>query len=56
MSVQFTSIQRHTHQTSCITLTLPSIQIPGYPTWEIRGEFFPGEKTIEELDAIVPNI
>ena len=24
-------------------------KVPGFPTWEINGEMFPGEKTLEEL-------
>ena len=27
--------------------------IKGYPTWEIRGELYPGEKTLEELAELV---
>jgi uncharacterized membrane protein len=26
--------------------------LPGYPTWEIDGELYPGEKTVEELEVI----
>jgi hypothetical protein len=26
--------------------------VPGYPTWEINGELYPGEKSIEELEEI----
>ncbi|CAM9442476.1 unnamed protein product [Chrysoparadoxa australica] len=28
-------------------------EVPGYPTWEIGGELYPGEKTLEELAEIV---
>jgi uncharacterized membrane protein len=28
-------------------------KIPGYPTWEINNEFYPGERSIEELEEIV---
>jgi uncharacterized membrane protein len=28
-------------------------KIPGYPTWEIAGEFFPGEKDFGELEEIL---
>jgi hypothetical protein len=27
--------------------------IPGYPTWEIRGALFPGEQALDELEEIV---
>jgi uncharacterized membrane protein len=27
--------------------------IPGYPTWEINGELYPGEQTLEELQQII---
>lgn len=27
-------------------------KVPGFPTWEINGELFPGEKSIEELAKI----
>ena len=30
-----------------------SKEVPGYPTWEINGEFFPGEQDFEELEQIV---
>ena len=26
--------------------------MPGYPTWEIRGALYPGEKSIDQLEAI----
>ncbi|KAG5181373.1 hypothetical protein JKP88DRAFT_346718 [Tribonema minus] len=26
--------------------------VPGYPTWEINGELYPGEKSLEELERI----
>ena len=29
------------------------MQVPGYPTWEIGGELYPGEKSIEALEVIV---
>jgi hypothetical protein len=28
-------------------------KIPGYPTWEINNQLFPGERSIEELEDIV---
>jgi uncharacterized membrane protein len=28
-------------------------KIPGYPTWEIRGQLYPGEQTLDELQVIV---
>ena len=28
-------------------------QIPGYPTWEISGKLYPGEKTLPELADIL---
>eukprot|EP00965_Chrysotila_dentata_P052353 1736574-Pleurochrysis_carterae.AAC.2 len=27
-------------------------EIRGYPTWEINGKFFPGERSLEELGAL----
>jgi hypothetical protein len=27
-------------------------QVPGYPTWEIKGELYPGEKTLEQLEEL----
>jgi uncharacterized membrane protein len=32
--------------------------IPGYPTWEIKGQYYPGEKSVEELADLlkVPKI
>jgi len=26
--------------------------VPGFPTWEINGELFPGEKSLEDLAKI----
>eukprot|EP00590_Aulacoseira_subarctica_P011885 CAMPEP_0172430098 /NCGR_PEP_ID=MMETSP1064-20121228/53090_1 /TAXON_ID=202472 /ORGANISM="Aulacoseira subarctica , Strain CCAP 1002/5" /LENGTH=347 /DNA_ID=CAMNT_0013175929 /DNA_START=272 /DNA_END=1315 /DNA_ORIENTATION=- len=31
-------------------------KVPGYPTWEINGELFPGEQSIEELENIVKDV
>jgi len=31
-------------------------KIPGYPTWEINGQLYPGELYIDELQAIVKDI
>jgi hypothetical protein len=28
-------------------------KVPGYPTWEIGGQLYPGEQEIEELQEIV---
>ena len=30
--------------------------VPGYPTWEIDGQLFPGEQELEELQEIVQDI
>jgi uncharacterized membrane protein len=30
-----------------------SQKLPGYPTWEINGEFFPGQQELDELEQIV---
>lgn len=30
--------------------------VPGYPTWEIGGELFPGERSLEELREIVDDV
>lgn len=29
------------------------MNIPGYPTWEIDGQLYPGEKTVEELEKLL---
>jgi uncharacterized membrane protein len=29
--------------------------VPGYPTWEINGKLYPGERTLDELEEIVKN-
>jgi hypothetical protein len=28
-------------------------RVPGFPTWEIRGQFYPGEKDLSELENIL---
>lgn len=28
-------------------------KVPGYPTWEIDGQYYPGEKTLDELEKLV---
>ena len=28
-------------------------KVPGYPTWEIAGELYPGEQDLEELEGVV---
>ena len=33
-----------------------SAKIPGYPTWEIKGELYPGEKDIGELETLLSSI
>ena len=33
-----------------------SKKVPGYPTWEINGELYPGEKEIDELDKLLTSI
>ena len=30
--------------------------VPGYPTWEIDGELFPGERSLDELREIVDDV
>lgn len=30
-----------------------SKKLPGYPTWEIAGQLYPGEKTLDDLEGIV---
>lgn len=30
--------------------------VPGYPTWEIGGELFPGERSLDELREIVDDV
>jgi len=31
-------------------------EVPGYPTWEIGGKLFPGERSLEELREIVDDV
>jgi uncharacterized membrane protein len=31
-------------------------KVPGYPTWEIGGKLFPGERSLEELREIVDDV
>jgi uncharacterized membrane protein len=33
-----------------------SKKIPGYPTWELYGEYYPGEKTLQELESLLTNL
>lgn len=33
-----------------------SRDVPGYPTWEIGGELFPGERSLDELREIVDDV
>lgn len=28
-------------------------KVPGYPTWEIDGQYFPGEKSLDELEKLL---
>lgn len=36
--------------------TCKSKKVPGYPTWEIEGKFYPGEKSVNELSALLTKI
>lgn len=38
------------------TTLCKSKEIPGFPTWEINGKLYPGEKDLDELDALINNI
>ncbi len=31
-------------------------EVPGYPTWEIRGNLYPGEQSIDELEDLIKDI
>ena len=31
-------------------------EVPGYPTWEIKGELFPGERSLDELREMVDDV
>lgn len=33
-----------------------SKKIPGYPTWEINGKLYPGEKSVEELETLLNSL
>jgi len=33
-----------------------SKKVPGYPTWEIQGKLYPGEKSVDELQRLVSDI
>ena len=28
------------------------MKVPGYPTWEVNGKFYPGEMSLDELEAM----
>lgn len=36
--------------------TCKAKKIPGYPTWEIRGKYYPGEKDLNELTTLLDSI
>eukprot|EP00540_Astrosyne_radiata_P022049 CAMPEP_0116846868 /NCGR_PEP_ID=MMETSP0418-20121206/14101_1 /TAXON_ID=1158023 /ORGANISM="Astrosyne radiata, Strain 13vi08-1A" /LENGTH=131 /DNA_ID=CAMNT_0004478217 /DNA_START=16 /DNA_END=411 /DNA_ORIENTATION=+ len=31
-------------------------EVPGYPTWEIGGDLFPGERELDELEDVVTDM
>ena len=31
-------------------------EVPGYPTWEIGGKLYPGERSLDELREIVNDV
>jgi hypothetical protein len=31
-------------------------KVPGYPTWELNGVLFPGEKSLDEIEALVEKL
>jgi uncharacterized membrane protein len=31
-------------------------EVPGYPTWELYGQFFPGEKDLSELEGLLDRL
>jgi len=31
-------------------------EVPGYPTWEIRGKLYPGEQSLDELEDLIKDI
>mmetsp|Transcript_26730 Transcript_26730/g.73529 ORF Transcript_26730/g.73529 Transcript_26730/m.73529 type:complete len:100 (-) Transcript_26730:99-398(-) len=31
-------------------------EIPGYPTWEIKGKLYPGQQELDELEELVKGI
>jgi len=33
-----------------------SKNIPGFPTWELYGQYFPGEKSLEELESLLSTL
>ena len=33
-----------------------SKEVPGYPTWEIKGKLYPGEQELDELEDLVKSI
>jgi len=37
-------------------LTCREKDVPGYPTWEVAGKLYPGEKTLEELEKLLNGI
>jgi hypothetical protein len=36
--------------------TCKSKKVPGYPTWEISGKLYPGEKSVEELEKLLDGL
>ena len=47
-------VERHHAHTSNVTFTLTDLltHVKGYPTWEINGELYPGEKSLDELGEL----
>jgi hypothetical protein len=31
-------------------------EVPGYPTWEIKGQLYPGQQELDELEALVNSL
>ena len=44
------------HTSSSLLCLLFCLQLKGYPTWEIRGQQFPGEKSLEELERVLDDV
>ena len=45
-TVMYVLLSRHSNIRTCL------FTCKGYPTWEINGELYPGEKSLDELGEL----